>query len=210
MTSSGRLGLIVLVILGLGVSALGARAYDLARTTTQGRLGATRARATADSLAAHVVATREQALIARLRAQARAMPGLLLAVALDSNAATLFRDGLPLRRMPVERNASATGPDAVARGEYAVGQVFGPKDSVDLPAAAWTARGAAAPEGRRLKGGMGPVAVLLVDGPWLYARHAEGPLADSSFVLPGALRFSARDLQAIKPNLTVGTPIYIY
>lgn len=212
MTSSGRLGAALLVILGAGVAALGGRAYHLGRVTLDGRRAAGVARASAESLGVRVAATREQALVARLRAEARALPGLLLAVALDSNEATLFRDGLPLRRMPVERATGPlpTGAPAMARGEYVVGRVAGPKDTVEVPTWAWTGRGMPAPAERRLKGGLGPVVVELVDGPWLYARHPEGPLADSAFVLPGALRFAPRDLQVLKPNLQVGTPVYIY
>ncbi|MCU0623121.1 MAG: hypothetical protein MUF53_04565 [Gemmatimonadaceae bacterium] len=212
LSSAARTGLVIVLVLGAGVAALGARAFDLARTTTAARRAAGSARASADSLAAHILATREQALVARLRAQARAMPGLLLAVALDSGEATLFRDGLPLRRMPVEQFAgpSPEGAPAVERGEYAVGRVAGARDSVEVPAWAWSARAQPVPEVRRLRGGFGPVLVELVNGPSLYAVHTEGPLADSAFVLPGALRFRAKDLQAIKPNLAVGTPIYIY
>lgn len=211
-SSPARTGLVVLVILGAAVAALGARAFDLARTASRARTAAGSANASADSLAARITATREQALVATLRAQVRASSGLVLAVALDSNAATLIRDGLPLRRMVVERHvgAAADGAPTIARGEYAVERVAGARDTVEVPAIAWTARGQAAPDTRRLRGGFGPVLVQLVDGPVLYGRHAEGPLADSAFVLPGALRFSARDLAAIKPNLAVGTPIFIY
>lgn len=207
-----RTGLLVLLILAAAVAALGARAYDLAQVAVRHRSAASAARATADSLAAHIAATRERTLIARLRAQARATPGLLLAIVLDSSHATLFRDGLPLRQMPVERYAGTATDSAsvVARGEYTVGRVFGPKDSIEVPGIAWTARGEAAPAARTARGGLGPVAVELVDGPWLYTRPAEGPLADSTFVLPGALRFAPRDLQAIKPNLAAGTTVLVY
>lgn len=207
-----RTGLLVLLILGASVAALGARAYDLAQVTVRQRSAAGAARAAADSLAAHIAATRERTLITRLRSQARATPGLLLAIVLDSGHATLFRDGLPLRQMPVERFAGPATDSAanIARGEYTVARVIGAKDSVDVPSPAWTARGEAAPASRRLRGGLGAVAVELVDGPWLYVRAAEGPLADSMFVLPGALRFAPRDLQAIKPNLVAGTTVLVY
>lgn len=209
--SIARTGLIVLVILGAGVAALGARAFDLAQRTVGNRRAASAARASADSLTAHVTATREQALIARLRAQVGSTPGLLLAIVLDSGSAVLMRDGLPLRRMRVERYAGTDADQVIVpRGEYAVERVAGPKDTVDVPVAAWTARGEIAPEVRRLRGAMGPVVVHLVDGPSLYTRPTGGPLADSTFILPGALRFDGRDLQAIKPNLTVGTPVFIY
>jgi hypothetical protein len=52
--------------------------------------------------------------------------------------------------------------------------------------------------------------VLLSGGSVLYATPASGPLADSSYVLPGAIRLGAEDLRAIAPNLSPGVAVYFY
>jgi len=37
-----------------------------------------------------------------------------------------------------------------------------------------------------------------------------GPLNDSSYVLPGAVRARASDLEAVAPNLAPGVTVYLY
>jgi hypothetical protein len=47
-------------------------------------------------------------------------------------------------------------------------------------------------------------------GTLLYAVPGSGPLADSSYVMPGSVRLDAGDLRAIRENLTPGTRVYFY
>jgi hypothetical protein len=44
----------------------------------------------------------------------------------------------------------------------------------------------------------------------IYSVPVAGPLNDSSYVLPGSIRASAADLEAIAPNLSVGMAVYFY
>jgi hypothetical protein len=59
-------------------------------------------------------------------------------------------------------------------------------------------------------GALGEIAVLLDDGTVIYSRPRSGPLADEDYVLPGGLRADAGDLQAIRPNLAPGLPVYFH
>jgi hypothetical protein len=44
----------------------------------------------------------------------------------------------------------------------------------------------------------------------IYALPDSGILADSSFVLPGAIRVSRADLRALAPNIAPGMSVYFY
>ena len=59
-------------------------------------------------------------------------------------------------------------------------------------------------------GALGPGAILLSGGAVIYAHPTGGPLSDSSYVLPGAIRARVQDLRAIAPNLTPGMSVYLY
>ena len=80
----------------------------------------------------------------------------------------------------------------------------------DVPSWVWEQRGQPAAEGRRIPGGLGEIAVILDDGNVIYSRPKTGPLADESYVLPGSVRADAADLQAIRPNLSAGIPVYFH
>jgi hypothetical protein len=54
------------------------------------------------------------------------------------------------------------------------------------------------------------VAILLEGGTVIYSLPEKGPLADPAYVLPGAIRARAEDLQAVVPNVTRGTAVYFY
>lgn len=174
---------VLVVVLGVGTIALGARAWSVAQQLGVDRAAARQATARADSLARHSAQTRDRALVERLRAEARSTPGLVVTVALDSGTMTMWRDGLPLRTMPVTRANGANA--AIARGTFAVTAVEGKKDST---------------------------VVRLGDGPALAgepsARSTDS--TPSAPVPPNTLRLRAADLKAIIPNLAVGVPVYIY
>jgi hypothetical protein len=130
---------------------------------------------------------------------------------------TLEREGATLRSMPVEvgpeRAAAAardTARTVVPRGKRTVVRVLADADAWEVPAWAYTDRGLAAPAERTLKGALGPVAVVLNGGTVLYSMPSVGPLNDSAYVMPGAVRARADDLRAILPNLEAGMSVYFY
>ena len=51
---------------------------------------------------------------------------------------------------------------------------------------------------------------MLASGTVIYSLPRTGPLRDSSYLLPGAVRVNEDDLRAIIPDLTPGTAVYIY
>lgn len=168
-----------------------------------------------------------------LRRQAAADRALHLAVALDSGVMRLERDGAKLREMRVTIGppppseggpadatdatdaasaadaASATGGSPLL-GTRTVERVLAPRDAWELPAHVFSARALPVPEERRIPGVLGRDALVLAGGTVIYALPDSGVLADSSYVLPGALRLSRRDLRAIAPVITAGTTVYFF
>jgi hypothetical protein len=98
---------------------------------------------------------------------------------------------------------------AAPRGKRTVEQVLSEGDVWDVPAWVYTDRGLP-PGETRMKGALGPVAVRLDGGTVIYSMPRVGPLNDSSYVLPGAIRVRANDLKAIVPNLRPGVAVYFY
>jgi hypothetical protein len=166
-----------------------------------------------------IVAQEENKLrlaVALIRRQAKLEGELHLSVALDSGAMFLERDGALLREMPVQVGSErrvGLPPDTVRlaapRGVRTVAQVIDDTTSWEVPAWVYLDRGLEAPPERRLTGALG-AAVILEGGAIIYAQPSTGPLADSTYVLPGAIRARAEDLRAIKPNLTPGMRVYLY
>ena len=87
--------------------------------------------------------------------------------------------------------------------------VMGENDPWDVPAWVYADRGIPAGESR-LAGALGPAAIRLDGGTVIYSLPSVGPLNDSSYVLPGAIRVRANDLKAIAPNLRPGVAVYFY
>lgn len=200
--------------LAVAAAALGWWDWQAMSQVRRDRAAAAASRYRADSLAAQLVVLRDRAVVERLRGTARSTPGLALAVSLDSATLTMLRDGLPLRSMAVRLGRpDRRVPDVpgLARGSWVVDTVLGPKDAWEAPAWAFTARGLPVPEVRAVKGGLGPVGVVLDDdGPMLYAVPEVGPLADTAWVAPNALRLTVADLKVLKPNLVPGTRVFVY
>jgi hypothetical protein len=154
--------------------------------------------------------------IALIRRQAKLEGELHLSIALDSGAMLLEREGALLREMPVlvgsERRVGLP-PDTVRlaapRGVRTVSQLVDDTTAWEVPAWVYADRGLAAPAERRLAGALG-MAIILDGGAIIYAQPSTGPLADSAYVLPGAIRARAEDLRAIKPNLVPGMRVYLY
>jgi hypothetical protein len=159
---------------------------------------------------------RLKVMIELFKRQAKVDPTLHLSVSLDSGVMYLEREGALLREMPItvgpERRVG-TAPDTVhiaaPRGKRTVEAVLGEHDAWDVPAWVYTDRGVPAGE-TRLVGALGPAAIRLDGGTVIYSLPSVGPLNDSSYVLPGAVRVRANDLKAIVPNLRPGVAVYFY
>lgn len=160
---------------------------------------------------------RLQVMLALIRRQARVDQRLHLAIEVDSARMHLGREGAVLREIDVEvgpERMVGIAPDTVMlahpRGERTVQRVLSADDPWEVPAWVFLDRGLPVPESRAITGALGPDAVILNGGVVIYATPRDGPLADSSYVLPGSIRVSRSDLNAVAPNLTPGTAVYFY
>ena len=160
---------------------------------------------------------RLRSILEKVRAQAAADPAFHLNVEVDSGTVTLERDGLVLRTMVAElgpESVVGVAPDtqrlAVPRGVRTVLTLVPKGAPYELPAWLWRERGLEVPADRRVKGALGSGAAFLEGGTLIYARTAVGPLADSLYVWPGAIRLSDEDLKAVLPNLKPGVKVYLF
>ena len=159
---------------------------------------------------------RMKVMVELFKRQAKVDATLHLSVSLDSSVMYLERDGALLREMPVtigpERRVG-TGADtlriAAPRGKRIVERLLDENSVAELPAWIYPDRGIPAGQ-TQLKGALGPAAILLDGGTVIYSLPSVGPLNDSSYVLPGAVRVRASDLKAIAPNLRPGVAVYFY
>jgi hypothetical protein len=159
---------------------------------------------------------RLKVMVELFRRQAKVDPTLHLTVSLDSGVMYLERDGALLRRMPVtvgpERRVG-TPPDTVhlaaPRGRRTVERLLEEADVWTVPGWVYADRGIA-PGDTSLKGALGPAAIVLDGGTVIYSLPSVGPLNDSTYLLPGAIRARASDLKAIAPNLHPGVAVYFY
>jgi len=149
--------------------------------------------------------------------QSRLEKGIHLSVSIDSNAMYLEREGALLREMPVEIGSErrvGVGPDTVRlappRGVRTIARVLTDSESYELPTWVYADQGIPTARNRRVVGALGPLALLLDGGTIVYSMPSTGPLSDSGYVLPGAVRARAEDLRAILANLTAGTRVYFY
>jgi hypothetical protein len=159
---------------------------------------------------------RLKVMVELFKRQAKVDPALHLSVSLDSSVMYLEREGALLREMPITvgpEKRVGTPPDTVhiaaPRGKRTVERLLGAKDAWDVPAWVYADRGLA-PGESRLVGALGPAAIQLDGGTVIYSLPSVGPLNDSAYVLPGAIRVRAADLQAIAANLRPGVAVYFY
>jgi hypothetical protein len=152
-----------------------------------------------------------------MRRQANIDKDLHLSVAVDSGVMYLERDGALLREMPVDvgsekrvGNAPDTMKIVAPRGARTVERVLGAKDRWEIPKWVYVDRGLPVPDDRMVAGALGSGAIVLSGGAVIYTHPTDGPLRDSSYVLPGAIRVRVQDLRAIAPNLTPGMTVYLY
>lgn len=155
-----------------------------------------------------------------IRLQARWGKDIHLAVSVDSSRMYLEREGALLREIQVsvgpERRIGKV-PDtvqmAIPRGTRTVLAVLGPTDGWEVPEWVYRDRGIPAPPtaaGRTIPGALGPTAIVLDGGTVIYSLPDAGPLADSAYTMPGSIRASAQDLEAIVQNVTKGMVVYFY
>lgn len=207
---------LALVALGVGDAFVLARRGRYVEETARLRSAMT---ALERERADHIVSSEHNKLrlaIALLKRQAKLERGLHLAVSVDSSAMYLERDGALLREMAItvgpERRVGVP-PDTVRLapplGVRRIARVLGDSDAWQLPAWVFRERGLE-PSRAAIVGALGPAAIILDGGTLIYSLPATGPLADSSYVLPGAVRARADDLLAIAPNLAPGMRIYFY
>lgn len=159
---------------------------------------------------------RLKVMVELFKRQAKLDPSLHLSVSLDSGVMYLERDGALLREMPITvgpEKRVGTPPDtlhiAAPRGKRTVERLLGETDPWPLPAWVYQDRGVA-PEPTATAGALGPAALALDGGTLIYSLPSVGPLNDSTYVLPGAIRVRASDLKAIAPNLHAGVAVYFY
>ncbi|MEO7521328.1 MAG: hypothetical protein ABIW79_05880, partial [Gemmatimonas sp.] len=101
-------------------------------------------------------------------------------------------------------------PIALPRGSRTIERLLGASDFFPLPGRAWTDRGQPVPDNRTVPGWVGTNAILTSGNTLIYALPTAGPLADTSYVMPGAVRVAAADLAAIRENLARGMTVYFY
>lgn len=152
-----------------------------------------------------------------MRRQAAGDDRLHLAVSAESSFVALDRGAARLRVMPATMGPEqriGTPPDtshiAAPRGSRTIERLLAADDAYPLPSWVWGARGQPVPEDRATPGLLGANAIVTTGGTVIYAMPQTGPLADSSFVMPGAVRIRAEDLAAIRENLTRGMTVYFY
>lgn len=149
------------------------------------------------------------------RRQAQLDKRIHLSIPVDSGRIYLEREGAILREMPAEvgpERTVGTRPDtihmATPRGERTIVEVL-TGGSWNVPA--WVYADRKIPgSGGPVRGALGPIALLLDGGTVIYSMPSSGPLADSSYVLPGSVRASEADLKAIVENLSPGTKVFFY
>lgn len=162
-------------------------------------------------------ADRAELMLELMRRQAGGDEGLHLAVNTDSSYLALDRGPARLREIKAEigpERRVGVAPDtlhmAVPRGVRAVQRLLTNSDRYELPAWVWVDRGLAVPAVRADSGWVGGGSIVTTGGTLIYSMPASGPLADSSYVMPGGIRVPAADLAAIRANLSPGMRVYFF
>ncbi len=152
-----------------------------------------------------------------MRRQADGDEAMHISVNTDSSWMVLERNGTELRRFPVRiGHARRVGvpPDtlqvSVPIGARSIVRLLTSRDRYVLSEWLWADRGLPIPAQRDSVGWTGPHAIVTNGGTLIYALPDSGPLADSSYVPPGAVRASAADLAAIQASLRAGMKVYFF
>ncbi|MCC6241250.1 MAG: hypothetical protein IT353_00320 [Gemmatimonadaceae bacterium] len=206
--------LLVLVVINVALLYQGQRYRTETARLKAGMTSVERARAEA---IIEADSNRSALLVQVARRQSSGDDAVHLAVSSESSFVALDRGTVRLRRMSArfgpERRVGVP-PDTVwvasPRGLRTVERQLGAKDRFELPAWVWGDRRLPVPSERAGTGWLGAHALVLSGGAVIYSLPAEGPLADSSYVMPGAVRVAPADLAAIRDNLTGGVRVYFY
>lgn len=150
-------------------------------------------------------------------ARREAMGSKELHMVVDSEKSLMYlqREGAVLREMRVSMGPEASvgvQPDTVClappRGKRLVIKVVKDTYRWAVPESAFVHQGKPVPEDRTLTGALGPLAIILECGAFIYSKPAAGPLSDANYIPPGSVRVEAADLDAIKANLQPGMAVY--
>ena len=206
------------IALALAADAfLGLRYLRYLREIERLRSGMTEAERQRTDVVVANEANRVSVMLELIRRQAAGDPGLHLSVSIDSGTMLLERDGALLREMRVEvgeERLVGTPPDTLhvvkPRGARSIERVLGAREAWEVPRWVFTDRGLAVPTDRHQAGALGRNALLLTGGTIIYAVPDSGVLADTSYVLPGAVRVTRSDLRAIVPIISPGVTVYFY
>lgn len=162
-------------------------------------------------------ADRAELMLELMRRQAEGDDALHLAISTDSSYLALDRGPARLREFRVEigpERRVGAAPDtmrvAVPRGLRAVQRLLTARDRYELPAWVWVDRGLPVPAARADSGWVGQGAIVTTGGTLIYSLPTSGPLADSSYVMPGSIRVPASELAAIRENLSSGMRVYFF
>lgn len=214
----GRNAVFLIVLLGaVANTILAARFFQYREETNRLRAGMTKAqRERADAV---VSAERHRLRVEweLIRRQARGDKQLHLAINVDSGRMILERDGIVLREMHVrlgpERFRGATSDTSISvqpLGQRTVQRILREGDSWEVPRTVFSERGIPVPDKRRVPGALGAHAIVLTEGTVVYAVPESGPLADSSYVLPGSVQVAPADLKALSASIRPGMSVYFY
>lgn len=211
--------LLVLLLLAIGLfdGFLLLRRARYREESTRLRAGMSALERTRADAIVSAQADRAELMLELMRRQAEGDDGLHLAINTDSSYLALDRGPARLReikaRIGPERRVGLA-PDtvhvAIPRGVRAVQRLLMATDRYELPAWVWIDRGLPVPEVRSDSGWVGRGAIVTTGGTLIYSLPASGPLADSSYVMPGSIRIPAPDLAAIRENLSPGTRVYFF
>jgi hypothetical protein len=211
--------LLVLLLLAVGLfdGVLVLRRSRYREETARLRAGMSMLERTRADAIVSAQADRAELMFELMRRQAEGDDGLHLAINTDSSYLALDRGSARLRVITAEIGpARRVGlvPDtmhvAIPRGVRAIQRLLTAGDRFELPDWVWIDRGLPVPAVRAGSGWVGPGAVVTTGGTLIYSHADAGPLADSSYVMPGSIRVPAGDLAAIRENLSSGMRVYFF
>lgn len=201
----------------VGDAILAARYLRYRAETARLRDGMTDAERQRADMVSNAEESKVSVMLELIRRQAAGDRDLHLSVSIDSGTMALERDGALLRDMRIEvggEKVVVEGRDSVhvvkPRGARSVERVMGARDPWEVPGWVYADRGVQLPADRKLPGALGRNALVLSGGTVIYALPDSGVLADSGYVLPGAVRVSRSDLRAIAPIIAPGVTVYFY
>lgn len=156
-------------------------------------------------------------MIELMRRQATGDDALHLVINTDSGTVVLERAGATLRQFDARIGKGrrvGVPPDTLQvstpQGTRTVERLLTATDTFELPAWLWADRNLPLPPQRAEAGWTGPDAIVTSGGTIIYATPTTGPLADTSYVMPGAVRIAPSNLAAIRATLTRGTKVYFF